>query len=120
SGLQRRDFELGAYAWVGETDPGGQTLYACNQIPLPSNNWEGQNYMGWCNETASRAILAANNTLDREERIRQYAIFQREFTKDMVSLPLFIRSEASAASNRVVNFRVDPTEYYTANIEEWE
>ena len=120
SGLQRRDFELGAYAWVGETDPGGQTLYACNQIPLPSNNWEGQNYMGWCNETASRAILAANNTLDREERIRQYAIFQREFTKDMVSLPLFNRSEASAASNRVVNFRVDPTEYYTANIEEWE
>ncbi len=120
SGLQRRDFELGAYAWVGETDPGGQTLYACNQIPLPSNNWEGQNYMGWCNETASRAILAANNTLDREERIRQYAIFQQEFTKDMVSLPLFNRSEASAASNRVVNFRVDPTEYYTANIEEWE
>ena len=63
TGLARRDFELGAYAWVGESDPEGRTLYACNQIPLPSNNWEGQNYMGWCNKTASDAIVAANNTL---------------------------------------------------------
>ncbi|MCG8352971.1 MAG: ABC transporter substrate-binding protein, partial [Chloroflexales bacterium] len=59
TGLRRRDFELGAFAWVGEADPGGQTLYACNQIPVPDNNWNGQNYMGWCNETASNAIIAA-------------------------------------------------------------
>ncbi len=26
TGLARRDFELGAYAWVGQVDPGGQTL----------------------------------------------------------------------------------------------
>ncbi len=120
TGLRRRDFELGAFAWVGETDPGGQTLYACNQIPLPSNNWEGQNYMGWCNQTASDAILAANNTLDREERVRQYAIFQQEFSKDMVSLPLFNRVEAAAANANLVNFKPDPTEYYTANAAEWE
>ncbi|WP_322823203.1 ABC transporter substrate-binding protein [Chloroflexus sp.] len=120
TGLSRRDFELGAFAWVGQADPGGQTLYSCNQIPLPSNNWEGQNYMGWCNDRASRAIIAANNTLDRAERIRQYAIVQEEFTKDMVSLPLFNRLEAYAASNRLVNFKPNPTEYYTANADEWE
>lgn len=119
TGLARRDFELGAYAWVGETDPKGSTLYACNQIPLPSNNWEGQNYMGWCNQTASNAIVAANNTLDTDERIKQYGIFQQEFTKDMVSLPLFNRSEAAAATNRLSNFKPDPTEYQTGNVEEW-
>ena len=63
TGLARRDFELGAFAWVGQADPRGRTLYACDQIPLPSNNWEGQNYMGWCNQTASDAIVLANNTL---------------------------------------------------------
>jgi ABC-type transport system substrate-binding protein len=120
TGLARRDFELGAFAWVGEADPGGTTLYACNQIPLPSNEWEGQNSMGWCNETASKAIIAANNTLDREERKKQYAIFQAEFTKDMISLPLFNRLEAAAASNELVNFKPNPTEYVTANADSWE
>lgn len=119
TGLARRDFELGAFAWVGEADPTAYTLYACNQIPLPSNNWEGQNSMGWCNETASRAILAGDNSLDREERKRHYAVFQQEFTKDMVSLPLFQRLEAEAATLNLQNFRSDPTEYVTANAREW-
>jgi hypothetical protein len=69
TGLARRDFELGAFAWVGQTEPAGRTLYACNQIPLPSNNWEGQNYMGWCNQTASDAVVKATNTLLRDDRI---------------------------------------------------
>ncbi len=121
TGLARRDFELGAFAWVGQADPGGTTLYACNQIPLPENNWEGQNYMGWCNETASRAVLAANNKLDREQRIEQYHILQREFTADMVSLPLFNRFEAAAASNNLVNFRPNPTtDSILVNVDEWE
>jgi ABC-type transport system substrate-binding protein len=121
TGLQRRDFELGAYAWVGQADPSGNTLYACNQIPLPENNWEGQNYMGWCNETAHKAIIAANSFLDREDRQAQYAIVQQEFTKDMVSLPLFNRFEAAAASNNLINFAPDVSESsYVVNIDEWE
>ncbi len=120
TGLRHRDFELGAYAWVGESDPKGQTLYACNQIPLPENGWAGQNYMGWCNQTASDAINAANNTLDRNERIAQYKIFQIEFAKDMVSLPVFQRVEADAATTRLVNFKPSPTDYFTWNADEWE
>lgn len=121
TGLQRRDFELGAYAWVGQADPSGTTLYSCNQIPLPENNWEGQNYMGWCNETASKAIIAANSVLDREERQKHFAVVQQEFSKDMVSLPLFNRFEAAAASNNLINFDPDVSESsYVTNIHEWE
>ncbi|NJN83237.1 MAG: peptide ABC transporter substrate-binding protein, partial [Caldilineaceae bacterium] len=120
TGLQRRDFELGAFAWVGQTDPSGRTLYACNQVPLPSNNWEGQNYMGWCNEEASNAIVAANNTLEREERIKFYDIVQTHFADDMISLPVFQRAEAEAWGLNLENFRPDPTEYSTANNWEWE
>lgn len=119
TGLARRDFELGAFAWVGQADPGGRTLYACNQIPTPANNWEGQNGMGWCNETASKAIVAANNTLDREERITQYDIVQKAFAEDMVSLPLFQRAEANAWSLNLEGIKTDPTEYITANAQEW-
>lgn len=119
TGLKRRDFELGAYAWVGQADPGGQTLYACNQIPTPKNNWEGQNVMGWCNQKASDAIVQANNTLKREDRVKAYDIVQQEFAKDMVSLPLFQRAEAQAWSNKLEGLKVDPTEYGTASAVNW-
>jgi ABC-type transport system substrate-binding protein len=120
TGLQVRDFELGAYAWVGQVEPVQTTLYSCNQIPLPSNNWEGQNYMGWCNEEASQALFIANNTLDREERIGYFLTLQQRFTEDMVSLPLFNRLEAAAASNNLQNFKPNPTiNSNFINIDEW-
>jgi len=119
TGLARRDFELGAFAWVGQADPGGQTLYACNQIPVPANNWEGQNGMGWCNQRASDNIVLANNTLDRDARIAAYNAVQEEFAKDMVSLPLFQRAEAEAWSNNLEGLVVDPTEYGTASAANW-
>ena len=119
TGLARREFELGAYAWVGQADPSGQTLYACNQIPTPANNWEGQNTMGWCNQVASDAIVLANNTLDRDERIAAYDIVQEEFAKDMVSLPLFQRAEAEAWSINLEGLVVDETEYATASAAQW-
>ena len=119
TGLARRDFELGAFAWVGQADPGGRTLYACNQIPLPNNNWEGQNYMGWCNETASNAIVRATNTLIREDRVAAYDIVQQEFAKDVVSIPVFQHVEATAWSANLEGIRPDATEYTTTNLQEW-
>jgi ABC-type transport system substrate-binding protein len=121
TGLARRDFTLGAFAWVGTADPGGQTLYACDQIPTPSNGWEGQNYMGWCNETASAAIKNANNTLIKDERIGFYRTFQAEFTKDVPSIPLFNRTETLATAADLTGFAPTPGEpYYTYNVYDWE
>jgi ABC-type transport system substrate-binding protein len=120
TGLARRDFELGAYAWVGQADPAGRTLYACNQIPVPGNNWEGQNYMGWCNETASDAVILANNTLIKDERAAAYDIVQEEFAKDVVSIPVFQRAEAEAWSTNLTGPDPDPTEYTTWNLPEWQ
>ena len=119
TGLARRDFELGAFAWVGEADPGGRTLYACSQIPTPANNWEGQNSMGWCNETASNAIIKANNTLTKEDRAAAYDTFQQEFAKDVVSIPLFQRAEAEAWTTNLTGPKIDPTEYSSWNLPEW-
>jgi len=120
TGLQVRDFELGAFAWVGQADPGGTTLWACNQIPLPENNWLGQNYMGWCNEAASAAIYAANNTLDKAERIAQFTIVQQEYTKDVPAIPLFNRTETFSTAAAMEGFQPTPgEEYYTWNVDQW-
>jgi ABC-type transport system substrate-binding protein len=120
TGLARRDYELGAFAWVGQADPGGQTLYACDQIPLPENGWQGQNGMGWCNELASTNIKLANNTLIKDDRIAAYTIVQQEFTKDVPSIPLFNRTETFATSADLTGFAPAPgQEYYNYNVQEW-
>lgn len=121
TGLKRRDFELGAFAWVGQADPGGQTLYACDQINTAENNWTGQNNMGWCNEAASDAIKKANNTLIKEDRIKEYTIVQQEFTKDMISIPLFNRADFFAYNPKLEGFAplVNGDGYYTYNVEDW-
>lgn len=120
SGLQRRDFELAGYAWVGQSDPGGVTLYACDQIPTPANNWAGQNYMGWCNTAASDAVKQAGNSMSRAERIAHYAIAQREYATDMVSLPLFTRLSLYASAPNLTGFAPNPGEnYYAWNIYSW-
>ena len=121
TGLAVRDFQIGAYAWVGQADPGGVTLWACDQIPLPENNWTGQNYMGWCNEKASEAIKNANNTLNKEERIKWFTIVQQEYTKDVPAIPIFNRTETSSANAKMVGFQPTPgEEYYTWNVQDWE
>ena len=119
SGLRRRDFDLGAFAWVGTPEPGGTALYSCDKIPTPANNWEGQNYMGWCNEAASSAIKNANNTLNTEERKKFFATVQDEFAKDMISLPIFQRAEAGAFSKKIKGVKFNPTEYYSASADQW-
>ena len=120
SGLQRRDFELGAYAWVGEPEPPSITLYACEQIPTPANNWEGQNYMGWCNQRASDSIKQQANTLNKDERKTLYIAVQEEFSKDMISLPLFQRVEANAYNKDLTGLKSDPTDYFSASAPAWD
>ncbi len=121
TGLARRDFELGAFAWVGQADPGGETLWACDQIPLPSNGWAGQNYMGWCNEKASVGIKNANNTLVKEERIKWYRDVQQAYTEDVPAIPLFNRTETFSTRADLTGFAPTPgEEYYVYNIGEWE
>ncbi len=120
TGLQVRDFQIGAFAWVGQADPGGQTLWACDQIPLPENNFTGQNYMGWCNPKADEAIKNANNTLIKEERIKWYTIVQQEYTKDVPAIPLFNRTETFSVNAKLEGFDPKPgEEYYTYNVEDW-
>ncbi len=120
SGVNRRDFELGAYAWVGQADPQGTTIWACDQIILPENNWAGQNRIGWCNQTASDAIHAANNTLVREDRQKYFTLFQQEFTKDMVNLPLFNRTNTYALTAGFEGFAPAPGQpFVNYNAAEW-
>ena len=120
TGLQRRDFELGAYAESSQVDPGGRSRYACDQVPLPGNGWQGENYSGWCNPAADRAVIATASAPDRATQASEYDIVQRQFAADVPALPLFRRAEAEAWTPRLAGVRPNSTEFSTAFIAEWE
>jgi ABC-type transport system substrate-binding protein len=120
TGLARRDFEVAAFAWVSQPDPGPMTLYRCEAVPSPENSWTGQNYMGWCNPRADEAIEQANAYLEFD-RLEPYRAFQSAFTEDAVSLPLFSRPQVFAYRPDLVGARlVEGESRYTWNTAEWE
>ncbi len=120
TGLARRDFELGAFAWVMQSDPGGRTLYACDRIPSPENGWKGQNYMGWCNPRADEAIRMATASVDPQVRREAYRIAQEELTKDLPSLPLFSRVDVFAINPALQNLTPNSSDlYYTWSAAQW-
>ncbi len=121
TGLARRDFELGAFAWVGSADPGGQTLFACDQIPLPKNNWAGQNDMGWCNTDADTAIKTANNSLSQKDRQAAYTVVQAKYTAEVPAIPLFNRTNTFAV-NAAITGLVPPvgSDDWVWDVANWE
>jgi ABC-type transport system substrate-binding protein len=92
TGLARRDFEMAGFAWLAEEQVQVAPRYACDQIPSPQIGWQGKNYMGWCNQSASEAAKLGDDTnLTQNQRKVYYAIVQEEFARDMPSLPLFLQ-----------------------------
>ena len=134
TGLTVADYDLGEYAWVGELDPGGRTLYACDQIALPApaqlcvedrcfdliGDYSGQNSMGWCNPEASDLIVfATEGTLIQAERFEAYKRQQQIYTEELPALPLFNRLEIFGS---VPEFEIhpNPTEpYFTWEAGDW-
>jgi ABC-type transport system substrate-binding protein len=121
TGLAHRDFEVAAYGFTGQADPGYQSYVACDQIPVPENGWVGQNVMGWCDETASAAIKQANNTLVKDERISAYRTVQQEMSRDVPIVPLFNRTDTFATSPDLQGFAPASGQGFVSyNVAEWE
>jgi peptide/nickel transport system substrate-binding protein len=119
SPLIHRTFDLIEFAWVTGMEPDGQVSYTCAEIPTPENDWHGQNYGGWCNNTATVSLLGAANELHRDRRAEMYRIAQQQFTADVPAIPLFSRLDFYAAAPGLVNLKLNPTEDPTWNCWEW-
>lgn len=87
--LPALQFEVAEYAQVASPDPSVTSIYACDQIPGPQNNKQGQNYLSWCNQRASDLMAQSDRTIDlaeREKLIKQVGDLVRQ---DLVWVPLY-------------------------------
>jgi ABC-type transport system substrate-binding protein len=122
TGLRRREFEIAALAWVAEHDFGGlktYTRYACDQTPLPTNNWQGQNFSGWCNEVADAELEILATQLNVHDQRVAFGVVQREYARDIPELPLFYRVNVFAVNPGFENFEATDDGIYTWNAAQW-
>ncbi|HJZ47587.1 MAG TPA: peptide ABC transporter substrate-binding protein, partial [Roseiflexaceae bacterium] len=117
--LFQRQFDLALFGWIAGADPGGLQLWGCDAVPSPENNWNGENFAGWCFRDANRAIREAVTTLDSEQRQAAYLRHQQLWTQEMPSLPLFQRLSLALIATRVRGPQPDALAPITWNIASW-
>jgi len=109
--LSGRRFDLGMYAWVSGTTP-SHGLYRCDAIPTAENNYDGQNYPGYCNPEFDKATIAAGLELDDEKRRPLDAVPETIYNQDLPSFPLYQRVNVAAFDPSVTGIEIDPTSYF--------
>jgi len=82
------DWDMAQYIDVVSPDPTYLSdLFLCENVPSADNDFNGQNYYGWCNEEASALLREADVTIDelkRSDLVKQALQFTNE---DAVLLP---------------------------------
>lgn len=119
TGLQHRDFEIAAFAWIINSDFDFDVAYACNQIPSTENEWVGMNFTGWCNQAANDAAHAATSVGGLDVRQPALETIQREAAGELPSFPLFQRVDVIAVNPALENFFPNPSEIMTWNAGQW-
>jgi peptide/nickel transport system substrate-binding protein len=104
-----RRYDLALFAWPISVEPACQ-LYQAHEIPMPENEWRGQNVTGWRDEAFSVACTAALEALPGTAEYRAaHEEAQRIFARNTPIIPLFPRLKAAVARPEITNFGVDPT-----------
>jgi len=88
--LPAGDYDFAMFIQVTSPDPSVKSILACDQIPGPANDGQGQNQWWWCNQKATDLIDKADAELDTAKRtdlIHQIGQYVRD---DYVTFPLYI------------------------------
>lgn len=104
--LRKRKFDgLALYAWIKDPVKVSDTLWRCDYIPSPKNNFQGQNMPGFCNAKADALLSSASFELDEKKRQRIGQEFEVLFAEELPALPLFFRVEVSVTKKGLKNWR---------------
>lgn len=81
--------EIALYAQVASPDPSVTTIFACENIPSPENEFSGQNTVGWCNEEATALMEESDRTPDEEARLELLRQVGDMIREDAVWMPFY-------------------------------
>jgi peptide/nickel transport system substrate-binding protein len=89
---ERKFTGMAMYAWVTAPEITPRTTLHSTQIPMPDNNFSGQNYSTFNNPEMDRLIDSVENELDASKRLPIWDRIQEIYTTELPVLPLFYRA----------------------------
>ncbi|TRW97381.1 peptide ABC transporter substrate-binding protein [Paracoccus sp. M683] len=93
---------------------------ACDKIPGPDSQWQGENTGRYCDPAYDALIKDLANTSDEQARADLSRQMNDMLTKDsMATLPLISRGRVSAVSNALAGFQMNVWDTEFWNVADW-
>lgn len=88
--LPGMDYDLAMYISTAPPDPAYLvSSFAGDAVPTEANNQVGQNFQGWVNDTATKALHDSDKEIDEAKRAELIKSAIVEMDKDYILIPLF-------------------------------
>ncbi|MDJ0737388.1 MAG: peptide ABC transporter substrate-binding protein [Nostocaceae cyanobacterium] len=106
----------------GNTNPDPGTYmkrWTCDEIAQKSNSWSGLNYPRYCNPEYDALWKQSTTELNPDKRQQLFIQMNDLLIADVVMIPIVVRPDVSAVSNRLVGVDLTPWDAETWNIKDW-
>ena len=115
--LPGMDYDLAMYISTAPPDPAYLvSSFTKDNIPTEANNQVGQNFQGWANDTASKALHDSDKEIDEAKRAELIKSAIVEMDKDYILIPLFQFPKSGAyRTDRVENTEGNLNNYAAFN-----
>lgn len=111
---------MALFAWVSSPENSPRSTTSSKAIPTAKNSWSGQNFMGWSNATADKALDELDLEFNAKKRAEHVATILKAYTEDVPVLPLYYRSDISVTPKNLKNYKMTGHQFYeTNNVEDW-
>jgi len=102
------------------TDPESHLAsWLCNNIPSPSNGWQGENMSRYCDASYDRLFDELSRTASPADRATIVKKLNDQLVGDGAVIPLVFRGAVSAFSNRLAGVRMSGWDSELANVADW-
>jgi peptide/nickel transport system substrate-binding protein len=119
--MRKRKFtHLAMYSWIKDPLALSDTLWRCDYIPSPANNFMGQNQPGFCDKRTDELLKKASRELDDQKRAKIGQEVESILAEELPALPLFFRVDVSVTKKGLVGWKPTGTlQPLTWNVQEW-
>lgn len=93
--------------------------WMCDKIPGPSNGWQGENIVRYCNPAYDELVKKLGTTSNLEERAAISIQLNDMLSNDVAQIPLIHRGQPSAVNNTLLGVKMNAWDSELWNVADW-